>query len=193
MKIGRKNSMKNVKSNNYGYSLAELTIVIAIMAILVGLLVTSVSILVGWDVKECAESIAGHLENVKTNALSKDGADLKIEKVDGKYIVQYVEYKMQDDGTGEPKIVPFDTNKYLLGKEKVSIVCYMDDGTNVTVSDVLNVSIGFNRASGALTEIKINDVVRLDLYCERIEISRGVIIYAIEMIPKTGKISVKRI
>jgi prepilin-type N-terminal cleavage/methylation domain-containing protein len=189
--------MKKLKKNNRGYSLVELVIVIAVMAVLSGLLVTSVSILAGWDAKECAKDIEGHLNNVKTNALSKLGAELLLSRdADDNYIIEYVEYGYEKNSSGNLVMVPsVVTREYFLGKKKVSIVCILEDGTNITVSQAANISIGFNRSSGALTTFKTSDpsyTLMLDNHCESIEITRGSITYAINMVPETGKISMEK-
>jgi prepilin-type N-terminal cleavage/methylation domain-containing protein len=194
MKIGRKSSGMKAMKNNQGYSLAELVTVIAIMVILVGFITMSVSILIGWDAKECAEDIEGHLNNVKTNALSKVDAEFRLsrEGTTQEYIIAYVEYAYQDDGSGDFIKTASTTREYRLGKKKVDIKCILDDGSSVTISDLINISIGFNRSSGALTEVKINDFTRTNTYCTSIEITRGNTTYVIQLVPKTGKISVEK-
>lgn len=194
MRIGRKNNMKSVWKNNKGYSIQELIVVIAIMAILVGGLTLSVSILIGWDAKECAEEIENHLNHVRTNALSKVSAEMRLTRdgVTDEYSVEYVEYNYQDDGSGGLIDVANTSKTFLLGKEKVTIECFFDDGTDMIISDVNSISVGFDRSSGAFTSVKINGTPHADVYCTSIEVSRAGTTYAINMIPKTGKIQVEK-
>jgi Tfp pilus assembly protein FimT len=194
MRTGRKNNMKNIKGNNKGYSIQELIVVIAIMAVLVGFLSMSVSILIGWDARECAEDIENHLNHVRTNALARLGAEMRITR-DGttdEYSVEYVEYNFRDDGSGNMIKASTVTKTDLIGKENVEIVCYFDDGTHVTISETENVTIGFSRTSGAFTEVKVNDITRVNVYCTSMEITRAGNTYAINMVPKTGKISMEK-
>lgn len=113
--------MKSVWKNNKGYSIQELIVVIAIMAILVGGLTLSVSILIGWDAKECAEEIENHLNHVRTNALSKVSAEMRLTRdgVTDEYSVEYVEYNYQDDGSGGLIDVANTTKTFLLGKKRL--------------------------------------------------------------------------
>lgn len=194
MRTGRKNNMENIRKNNKGYSIQELIIVIAIMAILVGFATISVSIITGWDARECAEEIESHLNHVRTNALSKLGAEMRITR-DGtsdEYTIEYVEYNFQGDASGSLVEVATVTRTYLIGKENVTIECFFDDGTDLIISDLQNVSLGFDRSSGAFTEVKINDLTRSNVYCTSMEITRAGTTYAINMVPKTGKIELEK-
>lgn len=186
--------MEKIRKNNKGYSIQELIVVIAIMGILVGFLTMSVSILVGWDARECAENVENHLNHVRTDALARLGAEMRITRdaTTDEYTVEYVEYNYQDDGSGNMVQVATVTKSYLLGNKQVTMICYFDDGTDVTISDTESVTLGFSRTSGAFTSIKINDVTRTNVYCTSMDISRGGTIYEISMIPQTGKISMAR-
>ena len=69
MKIGRK-SKDTMEKNNKGFSLIELVVVIAIMAILVGLIVVSLSTVFGTKALECAEKVSAKIDSVKTGSVS---------------------------------------------------------------------------------------------------------------------------
>ena len=176
-----------MKNNNKGYSLVELVAVIGIMAVLTGFLMLSVRILTGWNVNQCAEEISGHLNNVKTNALSKQGGEMKIYLgASGSYYVDYVEYVYEDDGHGNPVLVANTVRTYELGGQKVSVSLTYEDGTHTIIEGTNTVSLGFNRSSGAYTYPKINDV-EYSSYCTQIDVSRGSKTRTILIVPITGK------
>lgn len=176
-----------MKNNNKGYSLIELVAVIGIMAVLTGFLMLSVRILIGWNVNQCAEEISGHLNNVKTNALSKQGVEMKIyQRASGGYQVDYIEYVYEDDGLGNPVLVANTIRSYEVGGDKVSVSLTYEDGTHTSIDGVNVVSLGFNRSSGAYTYPKINDVEYLS-YCTQIDVSRGSKTRSILLVPITGK------
>lgn len=194
MRTGRKNSMKKRERNNCGYSLSELIIVIAIIAILSSFATMAISVLIGMDAKECAEDISSHLKNVKTNALSKVGAEMRItrDSLTDEYMLEYVEYNYQEDASGNLVEVDTVTKTYVLGKEKCTINCIFSDGRKEKISSTNEVTIGFDRSSGVFSEVKLNNLAQTDVYCTSIEITRNSIIYGIDMIPQTGKISMEK-
>lgn len=65
------------KSNNGGFSLVELIIVIAIMAILVGVMAISASSLTGRKVKKCADEIVSTIERTRVLTLGKEQNDVE--------------------------------------------------------------------------------------------------------------------
>ncbi len=185
--------MKKTKRNNHGYSLAELIIVIAIMVVMVGAVTFTVSLVFGWDSKQCAEELSGHLNNVRTSSLSKLGAEMRLVRdASDHYFVEYVEYKYVDDGMGNPILSSEIVKEYEVGKSSETIVCVLSNGTNVTISSLQSVTIGFDRSSGACTDVKENDVTTAGVYCESIEVTRANRTYAVILIPETGKVSVVR-
>ena len=60
------------KSNNQGFSLVEMIIVIAIMAIMITTVGLSLSLVSGRKVKKCAEEIVSTIERTRVLSLGKD-------------------------------------------------------------------------------------------------------------------------
>ena len=187
-------------NDNRGLSLMELIAVIAIMAVLTSFLAMGVSAIFGMDAKECASALNGYMKETKNSALSKDDQEIKIYKdVDGKYYVDFVVYQYEDDLSSPgapPSLVPNAVETECIGKSSVTIVCRFSGSHTITIgalSDSVtpdSVTLGFDRASGAFKTAKINDS-NTTLYCEEITVSKGSKSFTIEMIPKTGKHSLK--
>lgn len=77
MKIGKRvkpiNNLQKKITSNKGFSLVELIIVIAILAIAVGIAGISISLAFSRDAERCAKTIDAALENARMNALSREG------------------------------------------------------------------------------------------------------------------------
>jgi len=178
--------------NNEGLSLVELIIVVSIMAVLIGFISIGFNVVSGMDAKECANDLNAYLKETKTSALSKDYQELKIYVgADGKSYVDFVVYQYQDDpanpGVVLPDPVPVVSRTELIGKSSVSIQCKFSDGSLLNIGTASgNVTLGFDRASGAFTYAKINDI-QTSLYCTQINITKKSRSYTIELIPSTGK------
>ena len=91
-----------MEKNNKGYSLVELIIVIAIMALLTGTVFFSINMIFGAGAKACANDIKEALAENKVTAMGKSGARVEIYRDasdDCVYAVQWIK-----SGTGwEPK------------------------------------------------------------------------------------------
>jgi len=71
--------MKRFKSsNNKGFSLIELIVVVAIMVIMTGVISLSLSLLIGSEAKQASEKISAQINEVKTGAMSRYNEDLSI-------------------------------------------------------------------------------------------------------------------
>lgn len=171
---------------NKGFSLIEIVVVIAIMAILVGLSVLSIRLLFGVDAKECAKKIQANLSNTKTGALSKGGQDLKLyqDATSGDYLVEFIEYQYEGNATTPTECT---TGSETVGSSKVEIICYFETGVDpVTIDATHTVTCGFDRSSGAFKKVRVNGVEK-NTYCNKIVIRRASKEYSIIMIPETGK------
>lgn len=178
--------------DNSGLSLVELTIVVAIMAILIGLVSMGVSVIWGMDAKKAAGKIDSYLKETKTAALGRDFQELKIyADGTGDYYADFVIYEYQQDpanpGVVLPNPVPVVSKTEYIGKKTVTITCRLQDGSVLTISPGGNtLTLGYNRASGAFTYAKVDDIVSAT-YCTEINLVQGSKTYSLELIPSTGK------
>ena len=189
MKTGRKNK-------NSGFSLVELIIVIAIMAVLVGVMAMSVTSLTGRRVRKCADEIVTTLERTRVLTLGKEQNQVEC-------VISYdetsKEYKAQIMQGGT------EVSNRILGKDPIEIEVYFegdDKGYSLSqlkgsdslvpyVSDLNGLHLLFNRASGAFEKstTTANNVPKE--YCSKIVVSSGSRTVEIVTVGKTGKILTK--
>lgn len=177
MKIGR--------SNNKGFSIVELVIVVAIMAIVVGVATLSFSIVTNRKVSKYADEIVSTMERARVLTLGKEQNAVEcIISEDGD---QYVARILQGGSV---------ISERNIGKNNVSITVYFDNGSGVALSGITGKSPAstssglhfvYDRASGAF----IKDVNVNGHYCTKIEVSNGSRTAQIIPVGKTGKISRK--
>lgn len=183
-----------MRENQKGYSLVELIVVIAIMAIVVGTL-TVVLPMNGPKVNECATTIEGALKETRTNVLSRESAYMSLNKTaDGK------RYEITISGGHAVDV----------GDNKITIRAYyeLEDGS-VPETNYIDITAGnplilsYNRASGAFRpmirewkddgknvsyyEIDNGGAIK-NCYCTRIEITRGNKTKNIHLVKDTGKV-----
>ena len=183
--------------DNTGFSLVELVVVIAIMAILIGVIALGYGSIAGTDAKECASDINTYLAETKTGTLGKDYQELKIyaDATTNEKKVDFVIYHYEADPAHPDKVLPNMTPEVTgtetVGKSSVEITCTFSDGPPIVIDSAGNsVTLAFNRASGAFMHAKINDV-QTTSDCILITIKKGSRVYSIELIPKTGKHRIK--
>lgn len=189
MKTGRKN-------NNSGFSLVELIVVIAIMAVVTGVMVGSISSLTGRKVRKCADEIATTLERARVLTLGKE--QNQVECVIS-YHTSTGEYQAQilQGGT--------EVSGRILGKDPIEITVYFEgDTTGYQLSEIRGTDtllpyvsnseglhLVFNRASGAFEKNTSMAGGVLKEYCEKIVVSSGTRTIEITTVGKTGKILTK--
>ena len=173
---------------NSGVSLVELIVVISIMAVLTGLVVLSVGIIPQNRVRACARELVERFENTRTDSLAYQDAKVKV------YITSdgiYADTVVNRSGTDETK-----TEK--IGNASLELYCLTSaDGaveTKLSSDSGDYLIFSFNRSSGGFKflEGKIGGAdIADDLYCKKLKVSCGGYNREIEMVPVTGKVTLK--
>lgn len=178
--------------DNKGYSLVELVVVIAIIAIIGGAFAYTFVMVFNQQAKEGANGISLSLDKAKTYAMTKSGSSdayLEISKASGgDYIVrQYV-----------PVNPTSPSSTYELAEEEelcdksVSIVCHMKDGSFYEITDTCKIKIYFDRVSGAYKKAVVDDGgAGKTEYCSKIEVKKNAT-YLLTLISSTGKHKLER-
>ena len=191
MKIGRK-SKDTMEKNDKGFSLIELVVVIAIMAILVGLIVVSLSTVFGTKALECAEKVSAKIDSVKTGSVSlyNETMELKYD-TDGYYTecgVFTIDKNANSVAASDPEIRK-------VGAKNIVVKAYTTNGAEYNVASNY-ITISFDRSSGAFAPAQVNGAVVMDgttpLYFDKITFSAGNRTYTLQMVPETGKHSITR-
>ena len=167
MKTGRNNS-------NRGYSLVELIVVIAIMAILVGVFSISVGSLSGRKVNKCADEIVATQKEYKAQIYQ--GGTLVSDRTVGNDAIT-IKVTFEGDAT------EYDLKAGTIqGSEP-----YVKIGSK-TDAEKIGLFLVFNRSSGAF-EQNTNSVGGTDkTYCKKVAVSGGNREIEITPVGRTGKI-----
>lgn len=156
-----------MRQDQRGFSLVELIVVIAIMAVVSTVGVLSFGMLSGRQVISCAEELESYIAETKVQALSRANAELEIfVKDDGVYVNLSVEGR-----------------DIQIGKSGLTVK-YRAGGTEVTLSDTERLVISFDRASGAFKPLS---GYATETYCDEIIIENGTHTRKIVMYSRTGK------
>ncbi len=133
--------------NNKGFSLLEMIIVIAILAVVSSVSFVGLGYLYSTNIKSSIKKINSSLLKTQnyTMAKSNGGRDVYMrlsQGSDGDYYIQY----LRVSGSTEVKIQ--DDEK--IGKKNLTLTCYKDDGSAETVSVGSPVDVYFDRSTGGL-------------------------------------------
>ncbi len=158
---------------NQGYSLVELIVVIAIMAVLTGTLAISVSAIGGFKAKECAKNIQSYINKTRVNTMGKNSVVLHLYKgADGAFYAQTI-----TNGTADAAQV--------IGKKTVTV--RYTDGDDLSAASELDdtgVYIQFDRSSGAMQLPAVGP----SIYVHKISVSQGSRTYVLTIYKETGKV-----
>lgn len=158
---------------NQGYSLVELIVVIAIMAVLTGTLAISVSAIGGFKAKECAKNIQSYINKTRVSTMGRNSVVLHLYKgADGAFYAQTT-----TNGTADtPQVI---------GKKSVTVrYTAGDDLDTADELDTTGVYIEFDRSSGAM-KLPTSDP---KIYVHKIAVSQESRTYVLTIYKETGKV-----
>ena len=184
-----------MKRNDKGFSLVELVIVMAVMAILISIGVRNLGVLDTYRTRECKDKIVSALKNNKIDCLSKSKSNTSTAYTGAKGSTvtadAYLEIKYENKSVYVIKYLPEKNG----GPTTASIAEKVSKGTNTTIkykvgsteetlADGESLMIGYNRSTGAFLPINASGT-----YCEEIIVQAGTKTRIIHLETKTGKIS----
>ncbi len=160
--------------DNNGYSLIELIIVMAIIAVLLTTVVFSITMVFSANAKACANDIQRAITDCKVTTMGKAEAYMEIYRDTNENI--YSQMFVVENGSTEA----MDPEK--LGPARVTVSYTLaDDSTGELTAGGAKLRIAFDRASGSFT----TDT------CKSIEVRGGTKHYEITLTRLTGKSSLK--
>ena len=196
------------KSNDKGFSLVELIVVIAIMAVLLGVLTLSLSLLMGTEAKQACSKMDGQLNEVKTSAMSRydetlklkyftkaetdaeTGANDGIDKA-GYYVIKEMTTLHKPDGseaaTDITRVIGSESRR--IGSNRAMITVNHGGVSSVvkteSLTGVSEVVITYDRATGAIKSVTLDGVDGGEL--QSIDFEAGTRKYTIAFETLTGK------
>lgn len=137
---------ENCKLHNGGYSLIELVIVIAIIALIISTVFYSVIMVFGANAKNCANNIQRAIADCKVTTMGKAEAYLKLYRDSTD---QNVYTQMYIKGSGDSAPVPSEPQK--VGSNRVYVEYTPKTGTETELTAGREIIIRFNRANGGFS------------------------------------------
>ena len=201
-----------VKENNRGYSLIELIVIVAIIALMVGMGSLAVSLLTGSDAKQACEKISAQLNEAKTGSMSRYDEDLNIVLVSdptlydwadkpGYYAVKQMWTLGANTGSGYamPEMVPSGQEHRYICKASVNMELTYEGGS---VNGPDGFGFRFDRSKGLFKGVKTNCSIAsdnssvsgsdVDKQPDTLTMTSGLKTYTIKFYPATGKHEIQR-
>lgn len=182
----------HMKQDNRGYSIVELIVVIAIMAVTVAAVGLSVNTLFNSRAKECAEKVSAKLSSTRSGAMSRYNETMTLSykaknssadiTSDGYYTVNEM-YSVDKTGA-QYKMSGSEVER--MGGKNVKIVVKFSNSSEVELGTGNSVTISYDRASGKQSKASLNGTV-LDAYVTEMKFTSGTGTKTITLIPETGK------
>ena len=161
----------NQKLNNKGLSLIELIVVLAILAVIGGIIVLSTSVATNKHVSSCAERLASSLEQTRSLVMGKQSGYIEITQSPGDYV--YVQMTIDGNLYG---------NRVSVGHQGLTVNYVRKDGSTGTLSAGSGLKIYFSRNGGVrndmgdqITKFTVTNGsrtvdVNIDLFTGRVEV-----------------------
>ena len=188
------------KSNNQGFSLVELVIVMAIMAIVVTTVGLSISLVSGRKVKKCADEIVSTIERTRVLSLGKDQGQVEFilsQDASGDYHVRIYQGSNASDGPILDRVVgkdPIEVKVIFSGETEADAVELGDIVGNsphaIHAAGEGGLRLIFNRASGAFEKgtNAVGGAGGVKTYCDKIVVTGNGRTIEITTVGPTGKI-----
>lgn len=173
-----------MKKNNKGYSLVELIIVIAIMALLAGTAFFSINMIFGASAKTCANDIKEALAENKVTAMGKSEARVEIYREASDNCV-YVRQWVKEGGVWESK------EPEQLGNSRVYVAYKPDGGAETELAPGGSLWLCYDRGSGSFKSAGDDGPVKSCILCEKIYVRGGSRSYELTLVQLTGKVEIE--
>ena len=166
-----------ILKSNSGVSLVEMIVVVAIMAVLVGVTSLGVGMLSKKSATQCASNIEICLNRCRTHTMGKtSGLVGFVAESDGIYYIEKYDYgsnkNLDDSSVGE-------YTKKKIGKKDVTVTC---NGKNLLVESA---TIAFNRSDGSVKSVTPSSTSKVKSV---ITVEKGSRVYTVEINHITGKV-----
>ncbi len=161
-----------------GFTLVEVMVVLAIMAVLTGMIGLSISVIAGQRLKSAVSDTKSLMQSAQTVAMSKKDC--------------VVEFALNSDGECviTSKVNGGDKQlKEIVVHKKISVSVKTVSGINYEVDGGNTVTIFYNRETGGFAKCQVNGIEQ-DIPVE-ISFSKGDRTIVLELATYTGKISQK--
>lgn len=207
--------MRKVEDNNKGFSLVELIVIIAIMAVAIGFAAWSLRLIFGSEARQCATKFSADLNEVKTSSMARYSQSISFGYLDetsgvavvdsaskaGFYSTKTTYYLTKDASTNMPvKVNDVGASEHRkLGSGKVSVsISYFDgsadvDDEPIDGSNTKSITIFYNRATGLFDGISVNGTEYAGGYPKEITFSYGMKTYKIIFDQETGTHKMERV
>ncbi len=163
--------VKHSTSDQRGLSLIEIIVVLAIIAVIGGGSLISLSLITGQNIKSCYKELEGYMEETRIRAMSRDGSPSMEISIGADGAV----YVTQTDTAVTTKI----------GKKGLTVK-YITPSDTYTVDETNHLVIGFEHSTGAFKKVDIPSSTDKE-YCNAIVLSDGQREYTMKLVPRTGK------
>lgn len=194
--------------NNKGFSLIELIVVIAILAVMVGFLTLSLRTLLGTEAMECADKVSAKISSVKTGSMSmfNETMELGYHEKGGDYPSDgfYTTCRVQTIDKNASLVDATTPEIRKVGSKKVVIKATYSDGSQQQISGTECLVVKFKRSTGAFDyvgykanhtdadAVYVTNLAGDPMHLVKLSFTCGGRTYSIDMVPETGKHTVKR-
>lgn len=181
--------MKEISNDNKGYSLVELIIVIAIIAVLTGTLIFSISMIFSANARTCANDIKSALAETKITSMGKSEAFVEIYRDANNGCIYSRQFMKKEDGSWYGK----DPEK--IGNARVYVAYCVDGGSETELAEGDAIYLAYERSSGSFmstsTMQKSDGTSAAIAYYSKIHVMGGNKDLQVSLIKLTGKVSVE--
>lgn len=183
--------------DNKGFSMVEIVVVIALMAVVVSIFAYSFSLVTGQDARQGANNISTVLDKAKNYSLTKSASSdayVEITKEAKGYFATYYAPESPVNAHATAGSADYkQLEKEQIAKKAVLITVTMKDAGSFDIMETLKLRIYYDRVSGAFKEaVLVSAGSETRAYCEEIKIVRGRT-YLIKLYAPTGKHTLERI
>ncbi len=180
----RTEKRKTGKLNNEGYSLIELVIVMAIIAVIMSTVFYSIILIFSANAKSTANDIQRAIGDCKVTTMGRTEAYMELYR-DASNQNVYTKMYIWDSTAPAPDFVESEPQK--VGPGKVTVKYRVSGGTETELLAGDKIEIWFDRATGGFKEDRSGNIYDL------IRVEGGSKNYEIKLIKLTGKSEVKAV